>query len=83
MTGFLDAGFGASGDIDTGDIGHSLRFRSAASAYLSRAFSAPTANTVWTLSLWIKRGSTGSEQSIFAAGDSEIFFNASNQLVLK
>lgn len=45
-----------SAGIDTGDIGHSLRFRSGASAYLSRAFGTPTSQTRGLISLWYKPG---------------------------
>jgi hypothetical protein len=39
---------------------NSLRFRSSASAYLSRTFGTPTNNQKWTWSAWIKRGSLAS-----------------------
>jgi len=45
------------------DINNSLRFRSSASAYLSRTFSA--SGTTATFSVWIKRGTLGSYQTIF------------------
>ena len=47
---------------------NSLRFRSSASAYLSRT---PTSNgnrQTWTWSAWVKRGSLGSYQVLFGAG---------------
>ena len=37
-------------------VSKSLRFRSSASAYLSRAFGTPTSATTWTLSWWAKLG---------------------------
>ncbi len=37
------------------DIGHSLRFRSSASAYLSRTFGTPTDGKKWTYSVWMKK----------------------------
>ena len=45
------------------DIDNSLRFRSSASAYLSRTFSA--SGTTATFSVWVKRGALGSYQTIF------------------
>ena len=45
------------------DINNSLRFRASASAYLSRTFSA--SGTTATFSVWIKRGTLGSYQTIF------------------
>lgn len=57
MFGARDTGY--SGGVDTGDIGHSLRLRSAASAYLSRTFGTPTSANVWTWSGWVKRGNLG------------------------
>ena len=38
------------------DINNSLRFRSSASAYLSRTPSSATNRTTWTWSSWVKRG---------------------------
>ena len=38
----------------------SLRFRSAAGAYLGKTFSAPTGYLKYTLSFWVKRGGIGS-----------------------
>ena len=53
---------------DTYQIGKSLRFNSADSAYLSRTASASNRKT-WTWSGWVKRSSisTASNQSIFSA----------------
>jgi hypothetical protein len=48
--------FGGASSVDTGDIPASLRFRSGASAYLSRTFGTPTDNKKWTWSGWVKRG---------------------------
>ena len=55
MSSLFNGSMGQSG-VDTGDIPASLRFRSAASAYLSRTFGAPTDNKKWTWSGWVKRG---------------------------
>ena len=60
--------------IDTGVVGSadyllakSLRFRSSASAYLNRTAGTPTAQTKYTISAWVKRG-TFATYSIFSAG---------------
>lgn len=42
--------------IDVGDIGHSLRVRRSASAYLSRTFGTPTSQTRALISLWYRPG---------------------------
>ena len=45
------------------NLTNSLRFRSSASAYLSRTPGvAPTSNKIMTLSMWVKRGALGSPQ---------------------
>ena len=47
-------------------INNSLRFRSSASAYLSRTFATTgTNNKIQTFSAWVKRGKLGVEQRIF------------------
>lgn len=69
--------------IDVGDIGHSLRFRSSASAYLSRTFGTPTSSSVFTLSLWVKRGGlTGTFRLFGASTTTYLTFNSSDQLNL-
>ena len=50
-------------------ISRSLRFRSSASAYLSRTFGTPTNQNVYTLSMWLKRGKLSSYNSLFARAD--------------
>jgi hypothetical protein len=52
------------------DINNSLRFRSSASAYLSRTFTTPTNNKIFTWSGWVKRGqiSTSTSQNLFRSG---------------
>ena len=50
-------------------IGNSLRFNSADSAYFSRAFSASGSLTTWTWSAWIKRSSFGGTHRVFGTGD--------------
>ena len=50
------------------DINNSLRFRSSASAYLSRTPASITNRQTWTWSGWVKRGTLGTLQNIFSAG---------------
>ena len=49
-------------------ISRSLRFRSSASAYLSRTFGTPTSSNTWTYSAWFKRGTLGVAQVLLNAG---------------
>jgi hypothetical protein len=86
--GFL-GGRGATtaySDNDTYQIGKSLRFNSADSAYLSRTPSSAGDRKKFTISMWVKRGKIGSEANpIFAwpGGNTLSFginFNTSNQL---
>lgn len=58
------------------NIGNSLRFRSAASAYLSRTPSAAGNRTTWTWSGWIKRGRLQSAgwDELFTAGTNNSSF---------
>ena len=58
---FNDAG------ADTGDIGHSLRFRRAASAYANRTPASTTDRTRWTYSVWVKPSDFGSDNFLFGA----------------
>lgn len=74
---FISGGGSAGGYV----IERSLRFSSASSQYLTRTFSTPTNNTIWTWSKWLKRGSLGSIQGLFSAGSAGVFFNASDQLI--
>ena len=48
-------------------IPNSLRFRSSASAYLSRTPTVAGNQTTWTWSAWVKRGSLGSTQQLFGS----------------
>jgi hypothetical protein len=76
-----------STDEATGyNLTKSLRFRSSASAYLSKTFSAsPTSATKQTFSIWLKRGSFG-QKTFFggydgsAANSFYIEFNSSDSL---
>ncbi len=69
-------------------ITRSLRFRSSASANLSRTPSVAGNRTVWTWSAWVKRGSLGSPlQYLFFAGvdfnnGSGVGFEATDQLIV-
>ena len=54
---------------DTGyNIQRSLRFRSSASAYLSRTPASAGNRTTWTWSGWVKRGTIGTRQTLFGGG---------------
>ena len=72
-------------------ISRSLRFRSSASAYLSRTPASAGNGTTWTWSAWVKRGSisTGVAQYLFSAGtgttDTTAFgvrFNSTDSLAI-
>jgi hypothetical protein len=78
---------GASGQGSSSNVAlsltNSLRFRSSASAYLSRTFATPTSSTVWTWSAWIKRGKlTGTYRLFGASTTTFLTFNSSDQLNL-
>lgn len=51
-------------------ISRSVRLRSSASAYFNRTFTTPTNAAKWTFNRWVKRGTIGARQSLFAAGAS-------------
>jgi hypothetical protein len=65
-------------------IPKSLRFRSSASAYLSRTPATATSQTTWTWSAWVKRGALA-DGTLFSAGVSSLPYAtlafSSNQLV--
>jgi len=48
-------------------VNNSLRFRSSASAYLSRTFGTPTNNLKWTWSAWVKRGALSANIGLLGA----------------
>lgn len=52
---------------ELGKIDRSLRFRSAASANISKTFGAASNRQTWTMSLWFKRGTFASSQVILEA----------------
>ena len=61
---------GASGQGGTYFLEDSLRFRSSASAYLSRTPSSGGNQKTWTFSCWTKRGVLTGSQVIFSAANS-------------
>jgi hypothetical protein len=68
-------------------VGNSLRFRSSATAFLSRTPSVASSRTTWTWSGWVKRGTFGSVQELFMAGAAAadytaLFFNSTDTLSL-
>ena len=64
-------------------VTNSLRFRSSASAFLSRTFATPTSSTVFTWSGWVKRGALGVTARLLGASTTTNFgFNSSDQLLL-
>lgn len=77
---------GAAAQSTAYTILRSLRFRASGSGYLSRTLGTPTNSAVWTLSVWIKRGSLGSYQEILNASSgggvnqNSIQFTSSDQL---
>lgn len=67
----------------TSFVTNSLRFRSNASAYLSKTFVGPTSSTVFTWSAWVKRGAlTGTYRLFGASTNTFLTFNSSDQLNL-
>jgi hypothetical protein len=48
-------------------IKNSLRFRTSGSTYLNRTFGTATSRTTWTKSFWVKRGTIGVSQQMFAS----------------
>lgn len=65
------------------EISRSLRFNSADSAYLNRTFGTATSATIYTLSLWVKRGLiTGTYRLFGASTTTFLTFNSSDQLNL-
>ena len=68
-----------SGAASTGyNLTNSLRFRSSASAYLSRTPASAGNQKTWTYSTWVKRGALGATQSIFDSVDTYIQFNSTD-----
>ncbi len=85
--GFIFPWGGGRGGIDVGDIANSIRCRSSNSARLSRTNIAVVSQKKITFSIWVKRGTLGTNQCVFCGGSvgggyvGDYFrFNASNQL---
>lgn len=72
----------AGGGVTQYTIPKSLRFRSSASAYLSRTFGTPTNNKIWTYSFLVKRGTLGAEQELLNANtnSSQFYFSSTDTL---
>jgi hypothetical protein len=71
------------------NLTRSLRFRSSASAYLNRTPASAGNRKTWTWSGWVKRGTFGGYQNIFAGGATAsdtgttgIFFNPTDGLTV-
>ena len=56
VQGIIHIDTGTGGGAASYSVTKSLRFRSSASAYLSRTFGTPTNNKIQTFSFWVKRG---------------------------
>jgi hypothetical protein len=54
---------------DAYNLNRSLRFRSSASAYLSRTLTTPTNQKIWTYSTWLKRGTINTADCLFSSSD--------------
>ena len=61
-------------------VNNSLRFRSSASAYLSRTPASASNRRTWTWSGWVKRGNLASEQMLFGAGDTYVNLTTGNTI---
>ena len=64
-------GMGANGASGDYNLENSLRFRSSASAYLSRTPTTAGNRKTWTWSGWVKRGTLGATLTIFSARNAE------------
>lgn len=67
VQGIIAIDTGTGGGAASYNLDKSLRFRSSASAYLNRTAGTPTAQTKYTISVWVKRG-TSTFYSVFSAG---------------
>ena len=77
----------ASGGVVSYQIANSLRFRSSASAYLSRTPGSAGNQQKFSLNLCVKRGALGTSQTIFYAGGNSTYwfrfaFDTSNALIV-
>ena len=74
---------GAGGQGGGYNLTKSLRFRSSASAYLSRTPASATNRQTWTLSAWVKRGILSATQFLFdatAGVGTRLYFTSSDVL---
>jgi hypothetical protein len=73
---------GASGQGGGYNLTNSLRFRSSASAYLSRTFGSATSTTTGTFSFWMKRGKLSTNyQYLWSASNYDLaYFDSSDNL---
>lgn len=73
-----------AGEVEAAfSISQSLRFNDDDSAYLSRTFSAPTSQNVFTFSTWVKRANISSLQNIFGVSTNYSFgFPAADTLAV-
>ena len=78
-----------AGTDEAYNLTRSLRFRSSASAYLSRTIGTPTNNKIFTVSFWVKRGAlNGVRQQLIGAIASgagaywDVEFNANNGITI-
>lgn len=67
-------------------IARSLRFNSADTAYLTFTNGVTSSRDMWTMSLWTKRGTLSSIQTLFSSdtvtADDRIYFDASDRLAI-
>ena len=66
---------GANGASGGYNLENSLRFRSSASAYLSRTFPTAGNRQTWTWSGWVKRGTLGANQCLLGTGTGSSYFD--------
>ena len=72
---------GSAGGAAAYEIERSLRFDSTASAHLDRAVNSSANRKRYTISFWIKRTTTGSQQRIYTTNaNSYLMFNSSDYL---
>lgn len=83
----FNMGVGGSSGVDTGDIGHSLRFRAANNTYMIRTPGGTGSRRLLTFSFWVK-GAATSDQRIWVADDIgstefALMFKASGQFEIR
>lgn len=76
--------FGNCGGNDFGDLKYALRFTRSSSEYMTNALLTPTNQKKFTISVWVKRVSTGTYQAIlsdqYTSNFSSLYFDSSNNL---